>query len=75
MEANGSGGERRTPLHVAALEGKRDLELLLAEGAGLDVVDKEGRGLLQAAARGGDVEVVEAVSRRGKDGNEVDEKG
>ena len=71
--ADGIGG--LTPLHVAALDGHKEIaELLIAEGAYVNAKNKRGTPL-HYAALSGHMEIVELLIAEGADVNAQDDDG
>jgi hypothetical protein len=59
-------GWRRSPLHIAALEGHLEVvELLLARGAAVNAISKYGDTPLHFAISHGNVEVITALYKAG----------
>ena len=73
---NSVNGYGHTPIHVAASQGHEEvINLLLAHGARLEMVDREGRTALHEAARMGHPGTVFLLARCGSDLNAVDGRG
>ena len=68
--ANATDAQRRTPLHVAALAGRRSIALMLLDrGAQIDARDAQDLTPLLMAVNRGNLEVAQLLLSRGADAN------
>ncbi|XP_046550121.1 E3 ubiquitin-protein ligase MIB2-like [Haliotis rubra] len=62
VDINTRGGDSKTPVMRAAVNGHRDVvEFLVGRGADVSLVDRDGDNVLHLACYGGDLETVELI--------------